>query len=237
MDIIKPITCMVHYNRDEWTKFSTHTFLSNTNLPLLVVDNSPNHNFRELVDSDRITVVINESEKKSHGDGIDLTIDWSRKNEFTHIVHIEHDCVVGGTKWFDMLYDKAKEGYAHVYSLRRPHGAHPTPSIWQISEIRHSFATVTKGEDKNEDFYKSLDIDVSNSIKRNNGYQDKYWDTGMKNWYELEKLGKSIRIDEQKDFLHCWACSYNKEAIKLEDRAGWSKLLRDYNMNQHKPTI
>ena len=222
------MTCLVHYNRDEWTKFSVNTFLSNTNLDLLVIDNSPNQNFNNLINSDRITVLVNESENKSHGDGIDLAVDWCKKNEFTHIVHIEHDCVVSGTKWFEALCNKASEGFDHVYSFRQPHGAHPTPSIWRVSEIRYSFAAAVK-EDKNEDFYKSLDIDVSNSLNCNDGYQDKYWDTGMKNWYESEKLGKSIKIDDQKDFIHCWVCSYRQEnTIRLEDRMGWDKLIRDY---------
>jgi len=215
---------MVHYNRDEWTKFSVHTFLSNTNLPLLVIDNSPDHNFNDLVVSDRVTVVINESEKKSHGDGLDLAVGWCWRNEFTHIVLIEHDCVIGGMKWFVALCDKANEGFAHAYSFRQPHGAHPCPSIWQVNEIHHSFAEIIKGEYKNEEFYKSIDIDASDST-----YQDEYWDTGIKNWYELEKLGKSIKIDKQEDFMHCWVCSYKEEVIKLMDRAGWNKLIRDYN--------
>ena len=232
MSDFKPITCMVHYNRDEWTKFSVDTFLSNTNLDLLIIDNSPNHNFNSLVESDRITVLVNESEKKSHGDGIDLAVGWCKKNEFTHIVLIEHDCVISGTKWFEELCGKANEGFGHVYSFRQPHGAHPTPSIWRVSEINYSFAPVDKGEDKNEEFYKSLDIDVSRSLKISDGYQDKYWDTGMKNWYESEKLGKSIKIDHQKDFIHCWVCSYRENVIQLEDRMGWNKLIREYLKNK-----
>ena len=203
------MTCMVHYNSDKLTKFSIGTFLSNTNLPILVVDNSPNKNFNGLIESDRITSITNESKNegrnRSHGSGVDLAIDWCRKNEFTHMVHIEHDCFVGSMKWFDSLYKKAEEGFSHAYSNRLPHGAHPTPSIWQISEIRHGFDRVLKGEDKNEAFYKTLSINV-----KEGGYQDTYWDTGMKNWYELEKIGKSTKVEfpSDKDFKHLWAHSY-----------------------------
>lgn len=229
---MKPTAIIVSFHSVNWIRNSLESFhkiLPEINI--LVVDNNPK--IPECINEKKYlnslpwittirtphpnTIHRRGSPHFDHGKALDYGIAWC-KNKFDLALHIEPDCLTLGRAWFEKMVNKIKEGYWMVGSKKFSFGPiHPTPSLWRIDKIKHSFSQVPKKEDINHPLYPSLfnhkilkDINDPDYMEIREKWYEEHWDTGFKNWFECAINQKSSCVNI-KDFIHFEDGTYNSE--------------------------
>lgn len=151
-----------------------------------------------------------QTEKRStHGTALNLAMKHAWNQCYSHMVHVEPDCIFTGNKWF-LALKKAIDNNWMAGSCVFPTGhIHPTPTIWDVRNThRLNFEPCIFHKDLLEPDYELL----YKKVKNYNDHQDAnmvWFDTGVKAWYECAKKGKAQK-SQSFDFQHLWAKSSSK---------------------------
>jgi hypothetical protein len=164
-----------------------------------------------------------ESPRKSHGFGIDWAVQWCRDHGIRQMLHIEPDCLIDGVEWANKLLEATEKGAWMAGSHRKSYGPiHPTPSIWDVSQINSSFGEQLRGSDHSHSRFhelvdmKSLEPAMTNAWFRE--YWTNYWDTAQKPWFDCAIHDKAFLVDESPDFKHFWnGSTHNTDPSKTGD--------------------
>jgi hypothetical protein len=190
--------------RYDWVKYSIPLFRkffpSET---LVLVDN--NNNPQELDFVKQYTpIVLPGRRANSHGQGIDIAVQWCRENDIDIMVHIEPDCSFASRLWFDSLVRPIESGVAWMtggVKMRQGY-THICPTAWLIPKINHSFCEVPRGNDIYLPEFRIMinvrdmirEIDVSKHHSDDIWYYLYWWDTGVKNWFEIALKGRALLV-------------------------------------------
>jgi len=145
-----------------------------------------------------------------HGTAVDFATTHLQYDAF---VHIEPDCDIIGSIWYDRLQERIAEGYwmasGFIYPSRE---AHPTPSIWRLDVWRYlelSFKpfsrTVFTGQERL--FYKVVDVHRMLRTHQN------WWDTGIYAAYRCSRRGRAYHVQAD-GFLHHFKGSAQNKKIR-----------------------
>jgi len=146
-----------------------------------------------------------------HGNAVNFALKWCYFNEIKTAVHIEPDCLVGGKNWLENLLKAIDEGYWMAGGCRLEDGVlHPTPTIWLVYKCFWlDFEPVCKNNDIFHPRYHLVCDDYKILPSNFDGWRKNNWDTGMKAWFEMAKIGKAKHVNTH-DFLHIWGSSSTK---------------------------
>lgn len=152
--------------------------------------------------------------KFSHGQCLNLAIQYAFKYLYKYMIHIEPDCLIKGPCWFSNLLDAADSGAWMAGSTRFVTGhLHPTPSIWDVKQTHHlDFVDCPLANYQNEPEFPDL-----YNVKFEKGFARKYvadfyrayFDTAVKAWYYCAKHNKTKHV-KNPDLIHLWAKSSNR---------------------------
>lgn len=228
-----PIIVITLFHTYGWTQEClTHlrTFLPD--VPLLIIDNNPARDdsprrrasfmrhrstygvysgfdrFCELesrwVQSVSNATIIKTPSQMYHGACLDMALDWCFKNKYGLMVHIEPDCMIWGTKWYENMLEAMREGYwmAGPYEFASKI-IHPTPTVWSVNVIRElniSFLPASKAADYLHPRFHEIFNYNDNPL---HPWEKEGWDTGLRAWFKCALRGKAKRTDAP-DFFHFW---------------------------------
>lgn len=74
----------------------------------------------------------------SHGDVLEYVFDWLEEQGYTTVMHLEPDCVVSGSKWFEDMTNSMKDNWLVGTGHLRSHGDYVTqmcPTLWSVNDI------------------------------------------------------------------------------------------------------
>ena len=185
----------------DWSKYSIpliHKYLSSEKL--VIVDNNKNPDELEFVRK-YTSIILPGDRSNSHGQGIDIAVQWCRENDIDILVHIEPDCTLTSRLWFDSLVQPIVNGDAWMTGgVRMGQGyIHICPTAWLVSEIKHTFGMVARRDDIYRPAYQKL-IDVKDLVRNIDAdavdphviwFFLYIWDTGIKNWFDIAAQGKA----------------------------------------------
>jgi hypothetical protein len=174
---------------------------------------------------------------RTHGAGMDLALAWCRSYGARVMIHMEPDCLISGRQWRDNLLGALGRGAWMAGSVRQRHGPiHPTPSAWQVEEVRASFTiTPWKGLDEQHARFATL-VDPA-ALKNDTSPMGVWigwtchWDTGHKAWFEAAIHDRAALV-ETPGFTHYWHGSHDKR-LSEESLATRYPQLRPYLERAH----
>ena len=152
----------------------------------------------------------------SHGHGIDTAVSYIKDHNIAdYAILAEPDCIITGINWIDRLNESALKGY-HLAGFESQANTssitplHICPSIWKIDEITGSFKIQKRDvsafptHDQSILNYKTIAkmIYLTNMPEHGAWIWFHFWDTGIKNWYELALKGRAESIDSCDGFYH-----------------------------------
>lgn len=143
----------------------------------------------------------------SHGEGIDVAVEFLRSRGDLYFIHIEPDCLILGRDWAIRLVDAIMSGAIMAGSYRLPFGPiHPCPTIWDISRISGSFGISERSGNIDTRIFNLsamvrwlVDCNVCDSGVM---MWVRLWDCGIKNWYEAALQGLAKHTINNGDFVH-----------------------------------
>jgi hypothetical protein len=215
---------MTAFKTHVWTKISLSSF--HEVFPddlVLVVDNNPEIDAEGWTDICReetewltshpnLLYRKNPNSPKRHGLAMDLAASAARELGYKFILHFEPDCLISGRDWFENLVEGARGNWM-VGSHRKDYGPiHPTPSIWDLDQIKTSFETQPRDHDESHPRFREL-FDLEHLRKRvlNEGdswdWWGKYWDTAQRAWFLAAIEDKARLVEKAADFVHYWSGS------------------------------
>ena len=123
----------------------------------------------------------------THGEAINVAVEWCYENHVHTMVHIEPDCSITGSGWLSNLLNAIDQGAWMAGSRRKPSGElHPTPSAWLVDQaINLDFRHVPREEVVDEKLF---------DISKTGHWRKLWWDTGLKAWYECAKQHKTKQV-------------------------------------------
>jgi len=138
------------------------------------------------------------------------------------MLHFEPDCLIDGVEWVNKLLEATEKGIWMAGSHRKWYGPiHPTPSIWNLDQIRASFVEQPRGSDVHHPrFHKLMDMKglFSQLQPREMAYWRSWWDTAQKPWFDAAIHDKTLLVEESPDFRHFWqGSSHNTDPTKVDD--------------------
>jgi hypothetical protein len=227
------VPILVAYHSDSWIRVAVESYLDHFPLErLVVVDNNPRRDeigwlpecAREhewLAAHPGVILIDNPAppdgllENRTHGAGMDLALAWCRNHGARVMVHVEPDCLIDGTRWRANLLDALDRGAWMAGSVRQCHGPiHPTPSAWQIDQVRASFTIIPwKGPDEQHQRFAEL-VDPA-ALEEDRSPMGVWigwtchWDTAHKAWFEAALQDRAALVDAP-DFTHFWHGSYDR---------------------------
>ena len=215
--------------RPHWSLLSIpcwrHHFPTDT---LVAVDHNNNPDERRFAEKHGAVVVPQSTAEKTHGDGIDTAVNWCLANGYDVLVHIEPDCLLWGRDWYKRLLEPIGERRLWMTGHHRHIGTvlHPCPTAWYVPKVSHSYRACAKGDDLLEpEFARIIDVDDMRKAARDNPFHWDWWDTAIKNYYEISKQGRAGHVGPCLDFRHYWGGRYRKPPFPAHYRWDWSKPL------------
>jgi hypothetical protein len=162
-----------------------------------------------------------EFPEKNHGLAMDLAAQWCRERGVRWMIHIEPDCLIDGITWANRLLEAATRNVWMAGSHQKSYGPiHPTPSIWDVNQIRSSFREQLRGSDMGHPRFHEL-VNMKDLMDQTNNdqiYWAKYWDTAQKPWFDAAIHDKALLIKEEPDFKHFWyGSTHNTDPTKVGD--------------------
>ena len=215
----------VSWNTRRWMPVGLGSFRKHfPSWQVLVVDNNPergeeNWNTdheaeREWLQSQSGVIVIKHSGPvRTHGAAVDTAVKWCRLNKVSYMLHLEPDCLISGTKWYESLCRGIDSGAWMVGSHRKEYGPiHPTPSLWKVDEIRTSFDYASRIPDEqhprfSELFGREWLLDAIAKAGEDLEFWTTTWDSGQQAWFRFAVEGKACFAVSAGDFRHFWAGS------------------------------
>jgi hypothetical protein len=218
---------LVAYHSRHWIRVAVESYLDHfPGEKILVVDNNPRRGDggwapdcqreREWLASHPALIVIDNAGppdgplgNRTHGAGLDVALDWCRREGARVMVHLEPDCLVAGRIWRDRLLEAIDNGAWMAGAIRQCHGPlHPTPTAWRVDKVKASFTIAPwKGSDENHPRFGELVhpealADDHSPMGVWIGWT-RYWDTAHKAWFEAAKYDRAAQV-EAPDFHHFW---------------------------------
>ena len=232
-DGILPV--IIAYKTYPWIKValgSFHEFFPNDTI--LVIDNNPNEGSKEWSDICRIEATwvksyqnclyrVSAIPQKRHGLAMDQAAKITREQGFTHMLHIEPDCLITGTCWFNNLTEGIRNNWMVGFHLKNYGPIHPTPSMWEVKEIKTSFEVQSRSEDeKHPRFHELFDLEHLHRRVLKAGedwdWWRKNWDTAQRAWFLAAIEDKAKLVAKTDDFMHFFGGSrYNRNPKVFED--------------------
>lgn len=253
------VAVVVPYFTYRWSRIFLRTFRMHfPDMPLLVIDNNPVPGERlikrwkydhavqyfpicgeeeKLYRRDPLVTYIRNTIPASvitrtHGHGMDMAVDWCRRNNVERFLHLEPDSIVAGRKWYVDMATAIDRGAWIAMSSKTSYGAYiPTPGIFLTGEIKHSFEWTHKQNDMYHPAYKRL-MDFSTFDGRE--YQlslMRHWDEGEKIWFEAAKVRKFTET-ANKDYFHFGFSRARQPEWWLGDRVD-GKTIRNQILSFH----
>ena len=219
------VAAMVSHYTVQWIRVGLGSFRDHFPREMVVVvDNNPERGepgWNPLVDAERawlrarpdILLIKNHSPDKRHGTGMDVALDWCRSNDAGLFLHIEPDCLISGTRWFEGLRDAIDAGAWMAGGHRKLYGPiHPTPSLWRVGEVADSFEIQPRGPDADHPRFRELvGIDwLVEAVRCDGGPSEwwrDHWDTAQKAWFRAALHGRAAFVAELPDFRHFWGAT------------------------------
>ncbi|MFC1605643.1 hypothetical protein ACFL33_02120 [Pseudomonadota bacterium] len=210
---------------------------------VLVIDNNPEELTAEWSDVCRIETewvksqpglihVVNEQTPKRHGLAMDLAARITGDLGFNYMLHFEPDCLICGTNWFSRLKEGARDMWMVGCHLKDYGPIHPTPSIWDVNEIKTSFEVQPRGADQKHPRFGEL-FDLGHLHTRvlkegdNWDWWGKYWDTAQRAWFLAAVEDKAKLVPKADDFIHFWGGSNPARRPESFKDPNLEKYLRD----------
>jgi len=210
----------------EWPAVLLATLRKYSNNTIIVVNNLTDDLPPHYVD--RNCVVINSGDSyddlgsyNSHGAGIDAAVEYIKRYQIAdYIIHIEPDCIITGHKWLDDLNNQVKFsncylcGFTPTANTSSIAPFHICPSIWKVDQIPDTFMIRHRKGDQSNNFnilsYNKLvkQLYESNVPEYGVWIWFHYWDTGIKNWYDIASTGKVTILDKCEGFHHFYYGRY-----------------------------
>ena len=172
------------------------------------------------------------SPEKNHGLAMDWAVQWCREHGMRWMLHFEPDCLIDGVEWANKLLEATERDIWMAGSHWKTYGPiHPTPSIWDVNQIRSSFKEQLRGSDMNHPrFHELMDMkDLMAQAEREDlmsgpgrgwfqSYWANWWDTAQKPWFDAAINDKTLLVEETPDFKHFWyGSSHNPDPSKMGD--------------------
>jgi hypothetical protein len=235
---LKVVPALVSYHSADWIQIAIASYLEHFPTDrILVIDNNPRRgepgwdpNFERerywLRAHPRVDHVVNtmtacnQYGERTHGEGVDLAVQWCRARGADVLLHLEPDCVTEGGKWRENLLRAIERGSWMAGAYRKAYGPiHPTPSAWRIDRLRSTFSGCERDADSRHPRYAEvLDIKVLRAEAELFGtwsWSRRFWDTGEKAWFDAAVEDAATLVDAP-DFHHFWKGS----AARFLGRAG-----------------
>lgn len=165
------------------------------------------------------------SPEKNHGLAMDRAAQWCRDHGVRWMMHFEPDCLIDGIEWANRLLGASAKKVWMAGSHRKSYGPiHPTPSIWDVNQIKSSFKEQLRGSDMSHPRFNEL-VDMKDLMSPENitspwfeHYWGNWWDTAQKPWFDAAVHDKALLVEETPDFKHYWSGSRcNPDPVKFGD--------------------
>lgn len=159
----------------------------------------------------------------SHGAGMDCAAAWARTAGYSHILHLEPDCLVTSAAWWMEMATCMPRGVAMVGAHRKSYGPlHPTPSLWDLTAIEGSFRQQRRGDEVHHPRFSELfDLEGLLAKCRARGepsheeWFSRHWDTAQRCWFLLATQDRTMQVTSD-GFRHFWRGSA-KDPLHVED--------------------
>jgi hypothetical protein len=155
------------------------------------------------------------SPEKNHGLAMDWATQWCRDHGVRWMMHFEPDCLIDGIDWANQLLWATAKNVWMAGSHRKSYGPiHPTPSIWDVRQIKSSFKEQLRGSDMSHPRFNEL-VDMKDLMAQAEKtawfqhYWGNWWDTAQKPWFECAVYDKALLVEATPDFKHFWSGSGN----------------------------
>ena len=234
---MKIVPVLVAFHTAEWIQVAVESYLDA--FPedrVLVVDNNPVRGEpgwgqdceRErfwLAAHPKIILVPNRAPPgritgRTHGEALNVAVEWCRGQGADVLVHFEPDCLVTGRRWRENLLDALERGAWMAGSHRKPWGSiHPTPSAWRVAELRATFEGQPRARDRPHARYAELVNE--DAIRAETGplgtwpWWDLYWDTGERAWFHAAASDRAALVETPG--LHHYWCGSTSNRRSRED--------------------
>lgn len=193
---------------------------------VLVIDNNPvkgESRWNEEHEAERrwlhsqpgVTVVSNPGPSRTHGAAIDVAVEWCRNQQVEFLLHLEPDCLISGTQWYEKLCRGIDAGAWMAGSHRKEYGPiHVTPSLWRVASICTSFDYANRLPDEkharfSELFNRDWLLNAVTTAKQDTEFWRTTWDTGQHVWFDCAVQDKAFLAAATDDFEHLWFGSDN----------------------------
>ncbi len=216
---------IVSWNTRRWMPVGLGSFREHfPSWQVLVIDNNPEQGekkWNEDHEAERqwiqsqpgVIVVRHHGPVRTHGAAVDTAVSWCRQNNVSYMLHLEPDCLITGTRWYENLCRGIDSGAWMAGSHRKEYGPiHPTPSLWQIDRIQTSFDYACRIPDEehprfSELFKRDWLLDAVTTAGEDVEFWRTTWDSGQQAWFRCAVEGKAFHADNSDDFRHFWAGS------------------------------
>ena len=227
---------LVSYRTRYWIRVGAGSFRKHfPDWPLLVVDNNPApgepgytgecaEERQWLYGQPGLIIVPNESLPRTHGGGLDLAVEWCRRNGRTTMLHFEPDCQIFGHAWARALLAALESGAWMAGLFRSSYGPiHPTPSAWRVDQVVGSFQAQPRGaEGLHPRFPELFSLDALQRVVEADGdtweWWRHHWDTAQRNWFHAAVHDRATLVSSEGEmgFRHFWCGStQNRESDVL----------------------
>lgn len=201
---------IVHYH--QWPKVMLRSLREHFREEIILVNHLPNgEEIPTNYQDEHCTILQNpDINKRGHGAGIDVAVEFLKRRGDKFFIHIEPDCLFTGKDWAVKLLDAAHSGAIMAGPCKLPFGPiHPCPSIWDLDRIPGSFgfSPRTEGIDFKLFNYQQMVRWLCDTGMSDGGIWlwCHLWDCGIKNWYEAAKLNLAVHTDTMSGIRHFWA--------------------------------
>lgn len=227
---------VVSYRTRYWIRVGVGSFRKQfPDWPLLVVDNNPSpgepeytgesEEEREWLHAQQGLIILpNEVLPRTHGGGLDLALDWCRRNARTTMLHFEPDCLIFGETWVNALLAALESGAWMAGLFRSSYGPiHPTPSAWRVDQVAGSFQAQPRGaEELHPRFSELFSLEALQRVVEADGdtweWWRHHWDTAQRNWFHaaIHDRATLVSAEAETGFRHYWCGStHNRESKVL----------------------
>lgn len=240
---MKCCVCFVvynEYNDYNYTKLFFTSFLKvfKNEVKLFAVNNGSKVEEVNFLKKNKVEVIENTTNDKSHGKGLDLAVNHVYKLGYDSVVFLEPDCFIYDKIWYDNLLKSIQQGF-HMASCGW-HSAgwlHICGSIWLINKIPCSFKSCRRSlEEIHSPEFRQLNLGELMNDKDNRGVWHFYfyhWDVGVKNYFLIKKNKKKLVKDT--GFNHLWNSHKTSFLNKFkENKKEFYKIGRFYLNNVNK---
>ena len=215
----------ISWNTRRWMPVGLGSFRKHfPSWQVLVIDNNPERGaagWNEDHEAERIwlqsqsgvIVIKHAGPVRTHGAAVDTAVQWCRQNKVSYMLHLEPDCLISGTRWYEKLCRGIDTGAWMSGSHRKEYGPiHPTPSLWRVDKIQTSFDYASRIPDEDHPLFHKLFrrawlLEAITNARQDLQFWTTTWDSAQKAWFQFAVEGKAYHAEETDDFKHFWAGS------------------------------